>query len=371
MNRHKPRLAIVGAGMLGLAHALAAAERGYQVEVYERDSQALGASVRNFGLGLHLGHARGEMLELARASLQRWRQILPELGIWYKEAGSLMVARNRYEAELLECFQQALGSEYGTQLMSLSQLTDAGWQGESALASPHEIGFASAQLIPRLSAWLQQTKDVRIRYQCAVLGIEDQVLHTAQGLVKADYILLCSGHEFRHLMPQLYADSGIRLCSLQMQELGIAPRRIAPTLLTGLSCLHYPAFRQTPQLALLAERYQAHLQEQHPQIPEHGIHLIVQQLDDPSRIIVGDTHHYADDAAIFQSAEADVILRELCSELLQTPVSAIRHWQGVYASAAQPYQVLRPQPHLTAVNMTAGIGMSVGLALAAQVVESL
>ncbi len=371
MNRHKPRLAIVGAGMLGLAHALAAAERGYQVDVYERDSQALGASVRNFGLGLHLGHARGEMLELARASLQRWRQILPELGIWYKEAGSLMVARNRYEAELLECFQQTLGSEYGTQLMSLSQLTDAGWQGDSALASPHEIGFASAQLIPRLSSWLQQTKDVRIHYQCAVLGITDQVLHTAQGLVKADHILLCSGHEFRHLMPHLYADSGIRLCSLQMQELGIAPRRIAPTLLTGLSCLHYPAFRQTPQLALLAERYQAHLQEQHPQIPEHGIHLIVQQLDDPSRIIVGDTHHYADDAAIFQSAEADVILRELCSELLQTPVSAIRHWQGVYASAAQPYQVLRPQPHLTAVNMTAGIGMSVGLALAAQVVESL
>lgn len=377
MNSGKPHIAIIGAGMLGLAHALAAAERGYRVDVYERDSQALGASVRNFGLGLHLGHARGEMLELARASLQRWRQLLPELGIWYKQDGCLLLARNAQEADIIACFQDALGQEYDTQLLSSSALKKTVWQDGSrctalsALSSPHEIGFASAQLIPRLSAWLQETKDVHIHYQCTVLGITEQTLHTARGAVTADHILLCSGHEFRHLMPHLYTNSGIRLCSLQMQELAIAPRHIAPTLLTGLSCLHYPAFQQIPELQKLTDAYQRQLQQAYPDIPENGIHLIIQQFDNPSRIIVGDTHHYGPDATVFQSEASDLILRELCSDVLQTSVTPLRRWQGVYASAAHPYQVLRPQPGLTAVNMTSGIGMSVGLALAAQVIESL
>ncbi|WP_164128136.1 FAD-dependent oxidoreductase, partial [Stenotrophomonas maltophilia] len=42
-------LAIVGAGILGLAHALAAARLGKRVIVLDRDSQANGASIRNFG----------------------------------------------------------------------------------------------------------------------------------------------------------------------------------------------------------------------------------------------------------------------------------------------------------------------------------
>ena len=42
-------VAIVGAGICGLGHALAAARRGMRVVVIDRDAQANGASVRNFG----------------------------------------------------------------------------------------------------------------------------------------------------------------------------------------------------------------------------------------------------------------------------------------------------------------------------------
>ena len=42
-------LAVVGAGICGLAHALAAVRKGKRVVVIDRDAQANGASVRNFG----------------------------------------------------------------------------------------------------------------------------------------------------------------------------------------------------------------------------------------------------------------------------------------------------------------------------------
>jgi glycine/D-amino acid oxidase-like deaminating enzyme len=40
---------IVGAGIIGLAHALAATRHGLRTAVVDREERAVGASVRNFG----------------------------------------------------------------------------------------------------------------------------------------------------------------------------------------------------------------------------------------------------------------------------------------------------------------------------------
>ncbi|MFS9605306.1 FAD-dependent oxidoreductase, partial [Klebsiella pneumoniae] len=61
-------VAIVGAGILGLAHAAAAVKRGLRVTVFERSDIAVGASIRNFGQMLVTGQPPGIMLDLARES---------------------------------------------------------------------------------------------------------------------------------------------------------------------------------------------------------------------------------------------------------------------------------------------------------------
>ena len=52
-------LAVVGAGIVGMATALAAARRGWRVLVIDREQRAIGASIRNFGFITVTGQQAG------------------------------------------------------------------------------------------------------------------------------------------------------------------------------------------------------------------------------------------------------------------------------------------------------------------------
>src|ERR1700758_666675 len=65
----------VGAGIVGIAHALEARERGLRVVVLDRAERALGASVRNFGHGCVAAMADGTAFEYALDSRRRWLEL--------------------------------------------------------------------------------------------------------------------------------------------------------------------------------------------------------------------------------------------------------------------------------------------------------
>ena len=67
---------VVGAGIIGLAHAYELARRGRRVAVLERSPAAAGASVRNFGMLWPIGQPFGEPRTLANRSLDTWRTVL-------------------------------------------------------------------------------------------------------------------------------------------------------------------------------------------------------------------------------------------------------------------------------------------------------
>ncbi|MFN3615552.1 MAG: FAD-dependent oxidoreductase, partial [Rubrimonas sp.] len=91
-------LAVVGGGIVGLAHALAAARRGLSVVVVDRDAQANGASIRNFGFVTVNGQQAGRCWAAARRARDVWAQVADAAGIEILHRGMLVTAR-RPEAE--------------------------------------------------------------------------------------------------------------------------------------------------------------------------------------------------------------------------------------------------------------------------------
>ena len=69
------RVVIVGAGALGTMHAWHAVARGHQVVHLEREPEARGASVRNFGLVWVGGRAAGAELRTALRARELWQEI--------------------------------------------------------------------------------------------------------------------------------------------------------------------------------------------------------------------------------------------------------------------------------------------------------
>ena len=95
------RIVVIGGGVLGTMHAVAARRRGYEVVHLEREGEARGASVRNFGLVWVSGRRAGAELGLALRARELWEElagVVPGLG--FRPAGSLTLATDDAELQV-------------------------------------------------------------------------------------------------------------------------------------------------------------------------------------------------------------------------------------------------------------------------------
>src|SRR5215469_17191123 len=97
-------LAVVGGGILGLAHAWAAARRGKRVALIERDARANGASIRNFGFITVTGQERGDSWTLARRTRDVWAEGAPAAGIPVEHRGLMLTTRSAESVAVIESF---------------------------------------------------------------------------------------------------------------------------------------------------------------------------------------------------------------------------------------------------------------------------
>jgi D-hydroxyproline dehydrogenase subunit beta len=365
-------LAVVGAGIVGMACALAAARRGKRVVVIDRDAQANGASVRNFGFVTVTGQERGEMWRRARRTRDIWADVAPEARIPVLHRGLVMTARRVEAVAVLEAFLETEMGE-GCRLLAPGEarrdyphLACDGLL--AALWSPHDLRVESRQAIPRLAAWLEARHGVNFLWGAAALSVETGKVSTTRGAVEAATVAVCPGDDLFTLFPERIAAAGLVRCKLQMLRLADPGFRLSAAVMSDLGLARYAGYAALPQAGALVARLAA----EQPEHLANGVHLIVVQSADGS-LVVGDSHHYAPTPDPFsQQAVDDLILDEFAAVFGQPASPVIERWTGTYASA-QDRTVLvdTPMDGVRLVMVTTGAGASTGFALGEEVVADL
>lgn len=366
MTNHSDLL-IVGAGILGLSHAYAAAKRGLRVHVFERSATPLGASVRNFGQALVTGLPPGTMLELARASREIWSDWQQLAGLQLKRNGSFLFARSEAEEQLLEafCAGRALEHGYRVELLQGAALNDLyGGQFRHHRAALHGLDdqqLYSREAIPQLIDYLRRDLGVQFHFSTLVRDIQPGQLRSTAGNFHAPRIVLCSGHDYQTLLADQIAALQPQICRLQMlRARPEANLNLQHALLTGLSCVHYGAFADLPEAAAV----QTQILREAPHLHEHGIHLLISPTP-YGELIIGDSHDYGSDPSPFNAEQVDNWLLELAEQTLGCRVRVVERWQGVYgARGPAPFSFLEAAPGVHVALMHTGVGMSVGPAMA-------
>ncbi|MFK0280438.1 TIGR03364 family FAD-dependent oxidoreductase [Streptomyces sp. NPDC090499] len=353
------RVTVVGAGVVGTMHAWQAMERGHEVVQIEREAEARGASLRNFGQIWVSGRAGGAELETALRARELWEEIggrVPALG--FRANGSLTPVRGAYELAVAEA-AVARG--------------DAAARGHKLL-TPAEARALNPALRGDFDAALYCERDAAVEPRTAQLALRAELLKspaytflpgrevrevTGPGTVRddhgdvhhADVVVLCTGAWLGGLVRELAGpDLPVRRVRLQMMQTDPLGEPLPTSVADADSFRYYPAYA-SPALDELNAR-----SPQPETAATHRMQLLMVQRADGG-LTIGDTHEYEHPFAFDTVEEPYEHLTGVVESLLGRPLPRIRHrWAGVYAQCTDPTRVVHRQQVADGVWLVTGPG---------------
>ena len=369
---------VIGAGIVGLATARALALKGFAVKVFDRNAQAMGASVRNFGMLWPIGQPSGVMYNRAIRSRNIWKTIATEAGIWHEETGSLHVAYTEEEWQVLREMDLIFKKEKrNVTLLDKNKIaekyehvnTDNLFGG---LYSADEMLVDPREALAALPEYLQEKYDVEFNWNKCVSYVADQTVYIGnEEEHEADIIFVCSGADFETLYPEEFSKLPLTKCKLQMMRTNPMPERfrIKTAICGGLSLLHYNSFKAAPSLPLLQKKMANEMKE----YLDLGIHVMAAQ-NGKGEITIGDSHEYGLQVDPFDRAYINKMILDHLKTFLKINGNAIAEtWHGVYPKLTNGDTEIffSPDPGVYILNGIGGAGMTLSFGLAEEVVEQL
>jgi FAD dependent oxidoreductase TIGR03364 len=331
-------IAVVGGGILGVAHAYHALEKGLRVAVVEKDPAPSGATVRNFGQIVPSGmDARWQAY--GRKSLTIYRQLQSRTDITLRQGGSIYLASDEEEMTLLEELHRInREQDYTSDLLTKVECLDR-YPGlhppyvKGGLYFPDEVTLDPRRAIHRIIALLRE--DERFSYFPAtwVRGIEGtaghyRLINNRRQAIIAEKVIVCSGSDFQSLFPDVFEDSPLQ--SVKLQMLLTRPQRIGirGSVLTGWTIRRYESFRACPSYTGIKAKEDPDAYHR-----RMGVHILFKQADDGS-VIIGDSHEYWDagEAVDFQIDQPlnDFIVKA-ARDIYSLDYQICKTWTGVYS----------------------------------------
>ncbi|MCT9820501.1 TIGR03364 family FAD-dependent oxidoreductase [Microbacterium sp. W1N] len=355
-------LVVIGAGIVGLAHAYEGWRQGLRVAVVDRRSAAAGASVRNFGHACVTPQS-GEAAEFAAEARRRWLELSEAAGFWARESGTAVVARSAPEAALLEQYAAAYdGIRLWDAATAAAEVPVTGAVAGAVL--PADLQVDPREAVGAIAAWLE-ARGVQLHWRTSAHLIETGRVGTSRGVIRAERVIVAVNHDVDELFPELATATGTARCRLHMlrARVGLAFPLTRP-LFTGWSLLRYSGFATMPA----ADELRAQLARELPQGIEYDLNLMFTPQRDGS-LLIGDTHERGIADIPFQSeAGFDLVIDQTRRLFGAAQIEVVERWQGVYATApGREFLIHDPMPGVTVVVVTTGIGMTTALGIAPQV----
>ena len=365
------RIVVIGGGVLGTMHAVQLVRRGHQVTQLEREPEARGATVRNFGLIWVSGRSAAELPVTLRARAL-WERLGAEVpGIGFRANGSLTVLRS--EAEIAVAKQVAAdpdAAERGVAVLDVAEARrhNPALRGQflAALWCRKDAAVESRVALPAVRAHLEATG----RYQF-LAGREARRIHTGSGGAQVhdqtgarhdgDLAVLCPGATLSGLAGELAGELPVRRVRLQMMQTAPLGEPLPTAIADGDSMRYYPAFAG-PALEALRSA------EPQPEVAaEHHMQLLCVQRQHGG-LTIGDTHAYTEPFPFDLDEAPYQHLAGVVESLLGRPLPPIvRRWAGVYAQSLDPTEVVYRRavdPALWLVTGPGGRGMTLAPAIA-------
>jgi D-hydroxyproline dehydrogenase subunit beta len=375
----KTDVLVVGAGIVGLAHAWEAHQRGLSVCVVEKNARCTGASVRNFGFITVTGQQKGSTWQRAVFAKNTWLHLAEKAKIPILHRGSYTLCEREEAFEVARAFMET-DMAHDCELLTQKQATTrthpvAGPLQDSlnlngktgVLVSHSDCRVESRTAIAQLARYLQDECNIAFYWEQEVLSIEEPQVKTAHAVYEADRIIVCPGAELHGALAQRATPAPLKLCTLQMMRVSpVKAIRLPGSVMGDLSLGRYQGWSELPA----ADALKARLKRECQTYLNHGIHLIVVQSDDGS-LVVGDSHHYGDSEVVFSRQDVDACILELLQTHVHCPeLRVTERWLGTYPVHEEHNAIIdRISAGLAQVRVTSGTGASTGFGIAKDTFE--
>ncbi|MGW2279457.1 TIGR03364 family FAD-dependent oxidoreductase [Streptomyces sp. NPDC001770] len=353
------RVIVVGAGVVGTMHAWHAVSRGHEVVQIEREREARGASLRNFGQIWVSGRAGGEELETALRARELWESVgeqVPDLG--FRPCGSLTPLRTPREIAVAEAaVARSDAAARGYKLLTAEEartvnpalrgaFTAALWCERDAAVEPRtaQLALKRALLASGRYTWLGG-REVREVVGTASVRDDHGDVHTG------DAVVLATGAWLGGLVRELAGpDLPVRRVRLQMMQTDPLGEPLTTSVADADSFRYYPAYTGSALDALEAG------QPQEPVAAAHRMQLLMVQRHDGG-LTIGDTHEYEHPFGFDTVEEPYEHLVAVVESFLGRPLPRVRRrWAGVYAQCTEPGRVVHRQQVREGVWLVTGPG---------------
>ncbi|MFF7334726.1 TIGR03364 family FAD-dependent oxidoreductase [Streptomyces sp. NPDC008150] len=353
------RVIVVGAGVVGTLHAWHALERGHQVVQIEREAEARGASLRNFGQIWVSGRAGGEELETALRARELWEVIGSRVpGVGFRGCGSLTPVRTARELAVAEAAlsrDDAAARGYKLLAPEETRALNPALRGdfEAALFCERDAAVEPRVAQVALRAEMSKSPDYTFlpgREVRDVVG-ENAVRDDHGDVHTGDVVVLCTGAWLGGLVRELAGpDMPVRRVRLQMMQTDPLGEPLTTSVADADSFRYYPAYGGEALDVLNSGQPQA------PTAAEHRMQLLMVQRADGG-LTIGDTHEYEHPFAFDTLEDPYDHLAEVVESFLGRPLPKIRRrWAGVYAQCTDPGRVVHRQRVRDGVWLVTGPG---------------